>query len=148
VTGKPVTAAQQLRLSRKFNPAAAEPQPAQGFPEKKPFVDKPLKLAVFVRQKSQQNFQMFFVMDANIDWSRVAGEDDGLNGKMTTLPLRCGKGPFGETEIIIDMPRPAFMELYNKAKLEAVEELDLRDWTRRRDPDSNCPPPRRAPELG
>jgi hypothetical protein len=133
--------------SRDFAAAVAPEQP-EGFPEKKPFVDKPLKLGVFVRQSGQQNFQMFFVTDTNINWAGVAGDDNGLNGKMTKLPLRYGKGPFGEAEIIIDMPRPAFMEIYNKAKLDGLDELDLRDWTRRRDPDNNKPPPRRAPELG
>lgn len=134
-------------VSRDFA-AAAGPEQPQGFPEKKPFIDKPLKIGVFVRQTSQQNFQMFFVTDTNIDWSGVTGDDNGLNGKLTKLPLRYGKGPFGETEIIIDMPRPAFMEIYNKAKLDGLDELDLRDWTRRRDPDNNKPPPRRQPELG
>ncbi|TAL35528.1 MAG: hypothetical protein EPN97_07055 [Alphaproteobacteria bacterium] len=146
-TGAIVKEASVPAASRDFA-AAVEPEQPKGFPEKKPFVDKPLKMAVFVRQASQQNFQMFFVMDTNIDWSGVTGDDNGLNGKMTKLPLRYGKGPFGETEVIIDMPRPAFMEIYNKAKLDGLDELDLRDWTRRRDPDKNKPPPRRAPELG
>ncbi|MEZ0224460.1 MAG: hypothetical protein ACAH83_07905 [Alphaproteobacteria bacterium] len=146
-TGTVVKDIKVPEVSRDFA-AAVDPQQPQGFPEKKPFVDKPLKIGVFVRQQSEQNFQMFFVMDTNINWSGVEGDDNGRNGKMTKIPLRFGKGPFGENEIIIDMPRPAFMELYNKAKLDGLDELDLRDWTRRRDPDHHKPPPRREPELG
>lgn len=129
------------------------PDPARDFavaaekrPEgsgRKPFVDKPLKIAMFVRQSEQQNFQMYIVTDTNIEWSGVDGVSNGRNGPATQLPLRYGKGPFGEASILIDMPRAAFMEQYNKAKMDGLEELDLRDWTRRRDPDKTPPPPRR-----
>ena len=125
--------------------AAAAEKPA-GVPDKRPFVDKPLKMALFVRQSDEQNFQMYFVTDTNIDWSGVEGVTNGRNGPATELPLRYGKGPFGEATILIDMPRAAFMEVYNKAKMDGLDELDLRDWTRRRDPDKTPPP--RKPELG
>jgi hypothetical protein len=126
-------------------PAVAAP--AQGFPEGKPMIDKPLKIGVFVRQADEQNFQMFFVMDTGIKWSGVEGAE-GKNGKMTKLPLLFGRGPFNEDTIIIDMPRAAFMDIYNRAKLAGLEELDLRDLTRRRDPDApkTAPPP--APRGG
>ncbi|MEZ0261771.1 MAG: hypothetical protein ACAH80_12230 [Alphaproteobacteria bacterium] len=104
-----------------------------------PMVNKPLKIAVFVRQAQEQNFQMHIFVDSQIDWSLVEGEE-GRNGKLTKLPLLHGKGPFGEKEMIIDMPRAAFMEVYGKAKMEGKAELDLRDWTRRRDPDAHKPP--------
>ena len=130
--------------------AAVVPEPARDFttaaapkPEKRPFVDKPLTIGVFVRQSGEQNFQMFFVPDTNINWGSVTGEANGKNGMLTKLPLRYGKGPFSEDTLIIDMPRAAFMEVYNKAKLDGLEELDLRERTRRRDPDApKLPPPR------
>ncbi|MCC7038667.1 MAG: hypothetical protein IT560_15370 [Alphaproteobacteria bacterium] len=140
ITGNAVRDVQAVRLSKKFNPAAegeAEPEI-----KKRPFVNKPLKIAVFVRQHEQQNFQMFFVSDDRIDWARVEGVEQGKNGKATKLALLYDKGPFGETSILIDMPRPAFMEIYNKAKMEGATELDLREWTRRRDPDKTPPPPK------
>ena len=133
VTGPAVADAALPKLSADFNTVSPAAEGA------KPLVDRELTIAAFVRQKEEQNFQMFFVKDTNINWAGVAGED-GRNGKMTTLPLRYGKGPFGETTIQIDIPRPAFMELYNKAKLDGQDTLDLRDWTRRRDPDGHKPP--------
>ncbi len=104
-----------------------------------PMVNKPIKIAVFARQAQEQNFQMHIFTDTQIDWSTVTGED-GRNGKLTKLPFISGRGPFGEKEMIIDMPRAAFMEVYSKAKMEGKAELDLRDWTRRRDPDGSKPP--------
>lgn len=137
ITGTAVRDVQAVRLSKKFNPAAeAEPEG-----KKLPFVNKPLKIAVFVRQSEQQNFQMFFITDDRIDWAKVEGVEQAKNGKATKLALLYDKGPFGETSVMIDMPRPAFMELYNKAKMEGATELDLRDWTRRRDPDKTPKPP-------
>lgn len=135
ITGNAVRDVQAVRLSKKFNPAAGEG-------EKLPLVNKPLKIAVFVRQHEQQNFQMFFVTDDRIDWAKVEGVEQAKNGKATKLALLYDKGPFGETGILIDMPRPVFMELYNKAKMEGATELDLREWTRRRDPDKTPPPPK------
>ncbi len=145
ITGKAVGNVQAVRLAKKFNPAAEEAPAADA--GKRPLVNKPLKLAVFVRQSEEQNFQMFFVTDDRINWAKVEGVEQGKNGKATKLALLYDKGPFGETAILIDMPRPAFMELYNKAKMEGASELDLRDWTRRRDPDKTKPPPQR-PSLG
>lgn len=137
ITGPAVRDVQAVRLSTKFNPVAEE----EKGPEKRPLVNKPLKIAVFVRQHEQQNFQMFFISDDRIDWAKVEGIEQGKNGKATKLALLWDKGPFGETSVLIDMPRPAFMELYNKAKMEGATELDLRDWTRRRDPDKTPRPP-------
>ncbi len=134
VTGPAVGDAVLPKLAADF--ASAAPA-ADG--QARPLVDRELTIAVFVRQKEEQNFQMFFIKDSNINWAGVAGEE-GRNGKMTTLPLRFGKGPFNETTIQFDMPRPSFMELYNKAKLDGLETLDLREWTRRRDPDGLKPP--------
>lgn len=143
ITGNAVRDVQAVRLSKKFNPAADTEAEAK----KLPFVNKPLKIAVFVRQSEQQNFQMFFISDDRIDWAKVEGVEQAKNGKATKLALLYDKGPFGETSVLIDMPRPAFMELYNKAKMEGATELDLRDWTRRRDPDKTPPPPK-LPSLG
>lgn len=98
------------------------------------FEDKPMAIAVFVRQAHEQNFKMFAFSDDDVSWGGISGES-GRNGDCTHLPLLHKRGPFGEKEIIIDLPRPAFMELYNKAKMNGVTELDLRDLTRRRDPD-------------
>lgn len=143
ITGRAVGDVQTVRLSKKFNPAAGAET------EKRPFVNKPLKIAVFVRQSEQQNFQMFFISDDRIDWAKVEGVEQAKNGKATKLALLYDKGPFGESSVLIDMPRPAFMELYNKAKMEGATELDLRDWTRRRDPDKTPPPaPPVSPRLG
>jgi len=136
VTGTNVTTAPVPALSVEFD-AAAKPAAADG--EKLPMVNKELTIAVFVRQAEQQNFQMFFIKDSNINWNGVDGED-GRNGKMTKLPLRSGVGPFGEKNIIIDIARPSFMEFYNKAKMQGLDQLDLREWTRRRDPDGIKPP--------
>lgn len=135
ITGNAVRDVQAVRLSTKFTPVAE----AEG--KKLPLVNKPLKIAVFVRQSEQQNFQMFFITDDRIDWAKVEGVEQAKNGKATKLALLYDKGPFGESSILIDMPRPAFMELYNKAKMEGASELDLRDWTRRRDPDKTPKPP-------
>jgi hypothetical protein len=132
VTGAAVKGASVPDPAKDFAAAVQKTQPAS---EKRPFVDKPLKMALFVRQQSEQNFQMYFVTDTNIDWAGVTGDPNGKNGYITKLPLRYGKGPFGETELIIDMSRATFMEMYNNAKMDGQDELDLRDLTRRRDPD-------------
>lgn len=126
-------------LAQDFD-AAAKAKPKTDAPVY-PMVNKPVKIAVFVRQSQEQNFQMHIFLDTQIDWAAVTGEE-GRNGKITKLPLLHGKGPFGEKEMIIDMPRAAFMEVYSKAKMEGQTELDLRDWTRRRDPDGHRPPQR------
>lgn len=139
VTGPVAADAALPALAADFE--AAAPRPSQNAP--KPFVNRELTIAFFVRQSQQQNFQMFFVKDSNINWNGVEGED-GLNGKMTKIPLRFSKGPFGETTLLIDMPRAAFMEVYNKAKLEGLAELDLRDQTRRIDPDKPKAPKPKA----
>ncbi|MDE1153135.1 MAG: hypothetical protein PW788_11415 [Micavibrio sp.] len=135
LTGPYAAAAVLPALSAEFDAAAA---PAVDG-DKPPMVNKELTIAVFVRQAEQQNFQMFFVKDTNINWAGVDGED-GRNGKLTKLPLRSSVGPFGEKNIIIDISRPTFMEFYNKAKMQGLDELDLREWTRRRDPDGIKPP--------
>ncbi len=146
VTGDAVKSAKVPDPAKDFA-AAAAPAAKDGYPEKKPFLDKPLRIALFVRQSGEQNFQMHFVIDSNINWAGVEG-DDGKNGKITKIPLRRGQGPFGEDTLIIDMPRAAFMEIYNRAKFDGLDELDLRDWTRRRDPDNTPAPKPRAPDLG
>ncbi len=137
VTGAAVP--QTLPALTPFFAEAAAAEKMDG--DKLPFENKPLKIAVFVRQHEEQNFQMYFIMDNRIDWSKVEGLEQGKNGKATILALLYDKGPFGENKIMIDMPRPAFMEAYNKAKMEGLSELDLRDWTRRRDPDKTPKPP-------
>jgi len=142
VTGPAAKTVALPALAADFESAVAPPAGADSAP--KPFVDRELTIAVFVRQSEQQNFQMFFVKDSNIYWNGVDGED-GRNGKMTKIPLRSGKGPFGETSLIIDMPRATFMEIYNKAKLDGLAELDLREQTRRRDPDK---PKVKLPKAG
>ena len=101
--------------------------------------DVPLKIALFVRQAEEQNFRMFVFDEEDVDWTSVEGID-GQNGKATQLTLSYGTGPFDDDEIIFDMPRPKFMELYNLAKMNGQPELDLREWTRRRDPDNSQPP--------
>jgi hypothetical protein len=130
VTGEPAGKAQIPDLSADAPPAETEKTPET----KTGFVDRPLAIAVFARQPEQQNFVMFTFKDTDVNWSGVDGED-GRNGKLTRVPFNLLKGPFGGREIIFDLPRPAFMELYNKAKMDGAEELDLRELTRRRDPD-------------
>lgn len=124
-------------LAGAFDAAAAQ-QGAAG----KELKNIPLVIALFARQAQQQNFQMVFLKEADIDWSRTEGHADGRNGAYTKLLLKNGYGPFGSREILFDMPRPKFMELYNLAKIRGESELDLRDWTRRRDPDKTKPPPK------
>lgn len=111
---------------------------------KKPFADKPLRIAVFARQEQQQNFQMFSFLDAQVNWAGAGGASNGVNGPYTRLPLREGVGPFGVTDILIDMPHTAFMELYNKAKMDGADNLDLRDLTRSGSPAKA----RRGPSAG
>lgn len=127
--------------------AVRQPALAVDFvPEKKPddvkysMEDVPLKIALFVRKAETQNFRMFIFDEEDVDWGSVEGID-GRNGKSTRLTLDYGDGPFDEDEIIFDMPRPKFMELYNLAKMRGDKELDLREWTRRRDQDNTQPPP-------
>lgn len=124
-------------VSKSFNPAAQEPAA-----EKRSFDDVPLRIALFARQPQQQNFQMCFFDEEDIDWKTVEGATDGRNGPYTKFKLTYGSSPFGGKEVMFDMPRPKFMELYNLAKMKGEEELDLRDWTRRRDPDKTPPPPK------
>lgn len=107
--------------------------------EKQPLEDVPLKIALFARQSGEQNFRMFIFDEEDVDWETVEGIN-GKNGKSTKFTLDYGTGPFGEDEVIFDMPRPKFMELYNLAKMSGQSELDLREWTRRRDPDNSQPP--------
>lgn len=101
----------------------------------KPIVDKPLTIAVFARQEGEMNFQMFTFIDTEVDWSSVDGAGNGRNGPYTSLPLRNRRAPFGDDEVIIDMSRDVFMELYSKAKLDGLDTLDLREKTRRRAPE-------------
>jgi hypothetical protein len=120
---------------------AAAPAPSQ----KCSMEDVPLRIAFFVRQPEQQNFQMCVLDEEDIDWKSVEGYTKGRNGSYTKFRLVRGQSPFGGKEVMFDMPRAKFMELYNLAKMNGDEELDLRDWTRRRDPD-NTPPPK-APHF-
>ncbi len=118
---------------------------------KRTFDDVPLRIAFFARQTQQQNFQMCVLDEEDIDWKSVEGHTDGKNGPYTKFKLRYGESPFGGREVQFDMPRPKFMELYNLAKMNGHEELDLREWTRRRDPDNTQkppPPPPPPPRLG
>jgi len=132
VTGPAVPAAMPP-LGQDFE--THEPLPA----EKRPLEDVPLKIAVFARQPQEQNFRMFIFDEEDVDWESVEGID-GLNGKATQLTLDYGTGPFNEDEVVFDMPRAKFMEFYNLAKMNGQAELDLREWTRRRDPDNSQPP--------
>ncbi|MBW7911108.1 MAG: hypothetical protein H3C49_07530 [Alphaproteobacteria bacterium] len=110
-------------------------------PDRRSLDDVPLRIAFFARQPQQQNFKMCVFDEDAIDWSSVEGHTDGKNGAYTKLKLTYGhNSPFGGKEVMFDMPRPKFMELYNLAKMNGDEELDLRDWTRRRDPDRTPPP--------
>lgn len=145
-TGAAVAAVQMPALAVDFTPAEKK---LEG--DKRPMEDVPLKIAVFVRKAETQNFRMFIFDEEDVDWSSVKGID-GRNGKSTKLTLDYGESPFDDDEIIFDMPRPKFMELYNLAKMNGDKELDLRDWTRRRDPDNTQPPPplkgRSGPQPG
>ncbi|MFN7114504.1 MAG: hypothetical protein ACK4PK_09150 [Alphaproteobacteria bacterium] len=121
-------------LGRDFT--AAAPQPAKTSLE-----DVPLRIAFFARQPQQQNFQMCVIDEEDIDWKSVDGDANGKNGPFTKFRLVYGQSPFGGKDVQFDMPRPKFMELYNLAKMQGDDTLDLRDWTRRRDPDNTPPPP-------
>ncbi|MBI1214438.1 MAG: hypothetical protein GC185_01305 [Alphaproteobacteria bacterium] len=117
-------------LAADFDAVAEKPEPAVS----EGLVNKPLTIAVFVRQPQEQNFVLCVFKDTEVDWGETRGEK-GRNGPMTRLTFVNRYGPFDDDEIIFDLARPAFMELYNKAKMEGREELDLRELTRRRDPD-------------
>lgn len=111
-------------------------------PERRSLDDVPLRIAFFARQPQQQNFKMCVFDEDDIDWASIEGSTDGKNGPYTKFKLTYGHtSPFGGKEVMFDMPRPKFMELYNLAKMNGDEELDLRDWTRRRDPDRTPRPP-------
>jgi hypothetical protein len=129
-------------LGRDF--AAAAPVPAE---TKRSLEDVPLRIAFFARQPQQQNFQMCVIDEEDIDWKSVEGDTNGKNGPFTKFKLVYGQSPFGGKDVQFDMPRPKFMELYNLAKMNGDDALDLRDWTRRRDPD-NTPPPPKTPRHG
>lgn len=137
-TGADLAKAAFPDMGRDF--AAAAPAPSQ----KRSLEDVPLRIAFFARQPEQQNFQMCVLDEEDIDWKSVEGATNGRNGSYTKFKLVYGQSPFGGKEVMFDMPRPKFMELYNLAKMNGDQELDLRDWTRRRDPD-NTPPPPKAP---
>lgn len=77
---------------------------------------------------------MFSFLDTEVDWSAVEGGGNGRNGPYTIFPLRNRRGPFGDSEIIVDMPRQSFMEIYATAKMEGLDTLDLREQTRQRTP--------------
>lgn len=132
---------------------AALPQLRQDFAAQQPaaaardFTDVPLQIAFFARQPQQQNFKMCVVKEGDIDWKSVEGHTDGKNGPYTKFSLLYGQGPFGGKDVMFDMPRPKFMELYNLAKMNGYEKLDIREWTRRRDPDNTPPPPPPPPSF-
>lgn len=123
-------------LGRDF--AATAPEPAA---IKRSLDDVPLRIAFFARQAQQQNFQMCVIDEEDIDWKSVEGDTNGKNGPFTKFKLIYGQSPFGGKDVQFDMPRPKFMELYNLAKMNGDDALDLRDWTRRRDPENTPPPP-------
>lgn len=138
---------------------AAFPDLARAFakeapPRRNSFDDVPLRIAFFVRQPQEQNFQMCVLDEEDINWKSVTGHSDGRNGPYTKMTLLYGESPFGGREIMVDIPRARFMELYNLAKMNGQEELDLRDETRRRDPDAGKrpeppkPPPRPPSRVG
>lgn len=143
VTGAAATRVLFPDLSKDF----AEQAPRKE-PPKRTFDDVPLRIAFFARQTQEQNFQMCVLDEEDIDWKSVEGQADGKNGPFTKFKLRYGESPFGGREVQFDMPRPKFMELYNLAKMNGDEELDLRDWTRRRDPDNTQKRPPPPPRLG
>lgn len=137
MTGEVAAKADFPDLARDFAAAAPPEAPAV----KRSFEDVPLRIAFFARQPQQQNFQMCVIDEEDIDWTSVEGDPNGKNGSFTKFKLVYGQSPFGGKEVMFDMPRPKFMELYNLAKMNGETELDLRDWTRRRDPDNTPPPP-------
>lgn len=142
VTGDAATRAVFPDAAKDF--AASAPRKEE---PKRTLDDVPLRIAFFARQPQQQNFQMCVLDEEDIDWKSVEGHSDGKNGAYTKFKLRYGESPFGGREVQFDMPRQKFMELYNLAKMNGHEELDVREWTRRRDPDNipKPPPPPRPP---
>jgi len=91
---------------------------------------KEIRFSLFVRSRQTLNYQLFQFKESDVHWGGVVGQTDGKNGPYTSLPLKSKIGPFGEKEIIFDMKKQLFMELYLLAKKERRDVLNLEEETR------------------
>lgn len=131
VTGPGYTGGEAPALTKEFNKT-----------ETKNLADSNVELtiAMFVRKSETQNFQMFTCSEKDIDWGAIDC-GDGKNGPITLIPLKDKyKTPFKENPMIVDILDAKFMELYSLAKMNGGTQLDLRDLTRKRDPNSKKKP--------
>ncbi|MDD9900649.1 MAG: hypothetical protein OXT65_06695, partial [Alphaproteobacteria bacterium] len=101
-----------------------------------------MTIHVFARSYSKTaNYQPFMLKETDIDWASIQpvwtaergqayiNRQNASMNKMTHIPLKNGKSPFGNDNLLINMPQADFSAAYTTAKLENQNTLDLRPQT-------------------
>jgi hypothetical protein len=121
VSGKAVGAVQELRLAKKFNPAAAEA----------PTTDTVLKVTMFAHAKAtDREFRRITVSEKQIDFYEPSAQRKDTD---TFISLKKGVTIDGWTDFFVAMPLTNFTYYLNQAKLAGREALDISEATRPRD---------------
>lgn len=122
VSGAAVGEVQELRLAKKFNPAAESPAPGN---------EEPLKITLFAHGKStDREFRRITVSERQIDYFEPNAQRKETD---TFVSLKKGVSIDGWTEFFVAMPLTNFAYYINQAKLAGRDALDLSEATRPRD---------------
>jgi hypothetical protein len=121
VTGKPVAAEKELRLSKKFNPAA----------ESAPVDEQPLEIILFAHGKStDREFKRLRLTESQIGYfEQHAARKD----KETFIMLKPGQTVDGWNQFYVATPLHYFTYYLSNAKEEGQAVLDMSEATRPKD---------------
>lgn len=122
VTGKPVKDEQELRLSKKFNPAAENAPPAD---------DNPLEIVLFAHGKpTDREFKRLRIREDQISfYEQHADRKD----RETFITLKPGQAADGWSKFYVATPLNYFTYYLSHAKQEGQTVIDLSEATRPKD---------------
>jgi hypothetical protein len=124
ISGKAASEARQLKLAKKFNPAAADATKEE----------KPLEITLFAHAKpTDREFRRITFRETQIDFYEPNGSRPQTE---TFVKLKSGHDLDGWDSFFVTMQLPHFMYYLDQAKREGQEKLDLAETTRPRDPKS------------
>jgi hypothetical protein len=122
VTGKPVKEEQELRLSKKFNPAAENTPPPE---------EKPLEMIIFAHGKpTDREFKRLRLREDQIAYYEQHAE---RKDRETYVSLKPGQSVDGWSKFYIATPLHYFTYYLTNAKKEGLTVLDLSEATRPKD---------------
>lgn len=121
VTGKPVTEEKELRLSKKFNPAAEAPVAT----------DKPMDIIMFVHSEpNDRKFKLVRFQESQIAYFEP---HSSRKDKETFISLKPGVTADGLTKFYVAMPLHYYTHYLTRAKQAGDAVMDLTEATRPRD---------------